>query len=50
MFYDDDVDMSTTAEEAAHKKAVEYQKKLKDLWSFDSGPRAPKSIEVDMIG
>ena len=50
VFYDDDVDMSMTADEAARKKALEYQKKLRDLWSFDSAPRTPGSIEVDMIG
>ena len=51
VFYHDDVDMSITADEAARKKAIEYQRKLRQLnCSFDSGPSSDRSIEFDMIG
>lgn len=55
VFYDDDVDMSTTADEAAKRKAIEYQKRLRELncslasWP-SSAPSSDRSIEVDMIG
>ena len=50
VFYDDDVDMSTTADEAARKKAIEYQRQLRAInCSFESSPRSDLS-SVDMIG
>jgi hypothetical protein len=55
VFYDDDVDMSTTADEAARRKAIEYQKRLRELncslasWP-SSAPSSDRSTEVDMIG
>lgn len=51
VFYADDVDMNITADEAARKRALDYQRKLRQLnCSFDSDPSSDRSIEVDMIG
>ena len=51
VFYDDDVDMSTTADEAARKKALEYRQMVQRLnRSFESGPQSDRSVSVDMIG
>lgn len=50
VFYDDDVDMSMTADEAARKKALEYQRTWRQInCSFESSPRSDVS-SVDMIG
>ena len=47
----DDVDMSMSADEAARKKALEYQRNLREInWSFESGPSSNRSMGVDMIG
>ena len=52
VFFDDDVDESTTADEAARKKAIEYQRKVRQLNS--SFPWSDKTCTshdtVDMIG
>ena len=51
VFYDDDVDMSMSADEAARKKAIEYQRMLRKInCSFESSPRSDISSPVDMIG
>ena len=51
VFYDDDVDMSMTADEAAKKKALEYQRQWRKInRSFESSPSSPQSGVVDMIG
>lgn len=50
VFYDDDVDMSITADEAARKKALEYQLQLRMLnSSFESGPSTQRSTSVDAV-
>ena len=51
VFYDDDVDMSTSADEAARKKALEYQRSVRLLnRSFESDIRSRSDISTDMIG
>ena len=51
VFYQDDVDMSLSAEELGRKKALDYQRKLRQLnCSFSSGEETDRSISVDMIG
>ena len=51
VFYPDDVDDTMSAEEAAHKKALDYQRKLKQMeCSFASFDQTSRSISVDMIG
>lgn len=44
VFYNDDVDMSITADEAARKRAVEYQRNLRQLnSSFEWSPGSSRS-------
>ena len=58
VFYNDDVDMSITADEVARQRAIEYQRKVRELncslasWpsSAPTSPDSDRSIEVDMIG
>jgi hypothetical protein len=50
VFYNDDVDMSMTADEAARQRALEYQRRVKELnSSFDWCPGSSQSASVDMI-
>lgn len=55
VFYNDDVDMSITADEAAKQRAIAYQRQVREMeclaaaWSR-SEPSSDRSIEVDMIG
>lgn len=55
VFYNDDVDMNLTADEAAKRRAIEYQRKVRELncslasWPC-SEPASDRSVEVDMIG
>jgi len=51
VFYDDDVDMSRTADEAARQRAIDYQRSLRQLnSSFQWSEGSNRSIGVDMIG
>jgi len=50
VFYDDDVDTSMSADEAARKKAIEYQRQWRQINSFESSPQSDRSVSVDMIG
>lgn len=55
VFYNDDVDMNLTADEAARRTTIAYQKRLRELnCSLASWPSSElssdRSIEVDMIG
>ena len=51
VFYPDDVDMNITADEAAKQRAIDYQRRLRELnCSLASWPSSDRSIEVDMIG
>ncbi|KAK5171445.1 uncharacterized protein LTR77_004589 [Saxophila tyrrhenica] len=51
VFPTDDVDMSITADEAARQRAIDYQRKVKQLnSSFQWSEGSNRSIEVDMIG
>lgn len=51
VFYNDDIDINTSADEFARKKALDYERKLRQLnASFSSGGETDRSISVDMIG
>ena len=51
VFYNEDVDMSISADEAARKKAIDYQRKVRQLnCSFSDSDGTDTSIEADMIG
>jgi len=51
VFHADDVDTTMTADEVARKKALDYQRQLRQLnCSFSTSEASTGSIEVDMIG
>ncbi len=51
VFYNDDVDMSITADEAAEQRAIEHRRQLKKLnCTFEWSQCSRRSVEVDMIG
>ena len=55
VFYDDEIDMSISADEAARKRAIEYQRKVRELncsfeWSGNLSDRMNTLDMVDMIG
>jgi hypothetical protein len=51
VFYDDEVDMSITADEKARRKALEHQRTVKQLnCTFRWCDASDEPIGVDMIG
>ncbi|KXT17619.1 hypothetical protein AC579_10165 [Pseudocercospora musae] len=49
VFYQDEVDMSMSADEVARKRAADYERKMRQLNSFSSD-EDHRSIDIDMIG